>query len=232
MSQRTPRSCVQWNRLPVLSGHPVCPAAPANIASVVLTATDRSNAAQRATADAGGTVTDTVYTNNTCTRGSPGNPRASDARSPEGHRHPAWCNAVHDLDPQGHFHIHTAKSEYPLPAGVTVKIPSHVSSDANQDREPWVEVADEQPSGCVNVFEYEDPDHTYPIGAALLDAGNELSKIRCRRLHSDREPSWSETAAMARTPQRVRAILASHRTRSAPCDRKTPLPQEGNRRGD
>jgi hypothetical protein len=72
---------------------------------------------------------------------------------------------------------------------MTVKIGSYVSSDADQDREPWVEVADEQPSGCVDVLEYEDPDRTYLIAAALLDAGNKLSKIRRRRRYGDREPS-------------------------------------------
>jgi hypothetical protein len=96
---------------------------------------------------------------------------------------------VHDLDPQGYVHIYTAKSEYPLPAGATVEIRSYVSSDADQDREPWVEVADEQRSGCVDVLEYQDPDHTYPIAAALLDAGNKLSKIRRSRLYGDRELS-------------------------------------------
>jgi hypothetical protein len=72
---------------------------------------------------------------------------------------------------------------------VPVKIRSYVRSDADQDREPWVEVADEQRTGCVNVFEYEDPDHTYLIAAALLDAVNKLSKIRCSRLYGDRELS-------------------------------------------
>jgi hypothetical protein len=68
--------CVRWNRLRVLGGHPVCPAAPANKGSVVLTATDRSNPAQGAAAGAGETVTYTVCTNDTCTRGSPTAPEA------------------------------------------------------------------------------------------------------------------------------------------------------------
>jgi len=38
-------------------------------------------------------------------------------------------------------------------------------------------------------LEYEAPDHTYPIGAALHAAGNKLSKIRRRCLYRDREPS-------------------------------------------
>jgi len=149
-----------------------------------------------------------------------------------GHRHPPWCNAVHDLDPRGYFHIYTAKSEYPLPAGVTVKIGSYVSSDADQDREPRVEVTDEQASGASTSWSTRTrtthtrspPLYSMPAtsGAKFLAVVSTVTASRA----SPRPPKWPVLL------NGYGPFLRPTEPDPRPATARLPLQQEGSRLGD